>query len=118
MTTQQSTSARAFKKPVTKEQSSEFFDCIFKYGFSINSVSEILLSAGASMQMGTLLRAAAREWVLMTACTETAKEYFVLSLEYRFGNMRQWDYFRYILFQKSKLVFYFDITGLFQNPFK
>lgn len=78
MTAQQSTSACAFKKPVTKEQSNELFDCVFTDNFSINNVREVLLSPVASMQIGTLLRAAACEWVLMIACTETAEEYFVL----------------------------------------
>lgn len=61
MTAQQSTGACAFKSPVTKEQSNELFDCIFKDNFSINNVREVLLSPIASMQMGTLLRAVARE---------------------------------------------------------
>lgn len=70
---QQSTGACVFREPVTKEQSSELLHCVFKDNFSINNVREVLLSPVAFMQMQTLLRAAAHEWVLMIAFTETTK---------------------------------------------
>lgn len=77
-----------FQEACHKEQSNELFDCVFRDGFSINYVREVLLSLVASMQMGTVLRATAREYVLMIACTETATEYFVLR---EFG-ISIWEY--------------------------
>lgn len=67
------TGACVFREPVMKEQSSELLDCVFKDDFSMKNVREVLLSPVSCMQIQTLLRAAAQEWVLMIACAETTK---------------------------------------------
>lgn len=54
----------------------------------IKNVREVLLPPVACMQMQTLLRAAAHEWVLMIAFTETTKGRLVL----REPGISIWEY--------------------------